>query len=157
MISFFLLDAGAEGIFSVSEKNGQLTFAVPRTPCQPGWSFVIQVCLHFYFRNKEIDICRGTLCDPLKYNNLIFQELIFIFGIQNLPSSRYCFIHLDGYQKQEIVLTLLKHLGDSTTVRIAALSLLCSLAHDHTAEMSKFTIFLKVCILLCLCFVILMK
>ncbi|XP_037793800.1 LOW QUALITY PROTEIN: Fanconi anemia group D2 protein-like [Penaeus monodon] len=56
---------------------------------------------------------------------------------------RYCFIHLDGYQKQEIVLTLLKHLGDSTVVRIAALSLLCSLAHDHTAEMSKFTIFLK--------------
>ncbi|XP_069186232.1 Fanconi anemia group D2 protein isoform X2 [Procambarus clarkii] len=56
---------------------------------------------------------------------------------------RLSFIHLDGYQKQEIVLALLKHLGDNSSVRLAALSLLSSLAHESTASMSKFTIFLK--------------
>ncbi|XP_071548151.1 Fanconi anemia group D2 protein-like isoform X1 [Panulirus ornatus] len=56
---------------------------------------------------------------------------------------RLCFLHLDGYQRQEIVLALLKHLGDNFVVRLAALSLLSSLAHEHTAALSKFTIFLK--------------
>ncbi|KAK8726859.1 hypothetical protein OTU49_010097, partial [Cherax quadricarinatus] len=56
---------------------------------------------------------------------------------------RLSFVHLDGYQRQEIVLSLLRHLGDNPAVRLTALSLLSSLAREHTAAMSKFTIFLK--------------
>uniref|UniRef100_A0A2P2I1W6 Fanconi anemia group D2 protein homolog n=2 Tax=Hirondellea gigas TaxID=1518452 RepID=A0A2P2I1W6_9CRUS len=46
-------------------------------------------------------------------------------------------------QQQEIIVALLAHLGDDQHVRLAALTLLASLAHQHTAAMAKFAIFLK--------------
>ena len=66
-------------------------------------------------------------------------------SVQPIPlSTRLSFLHLGGHYRQESVLALLKHLGDSVTVRHTALTLLSTLAHEHTSDMSKFTIFLKV-------------
>lgn len=66
-------------------------------------------------------------------------------SIQPVSSTtRLSFRHLGGHYRQETVLALLKHLGDSSTVRHTALTLLSTLAHEHTADMSKFTVFLKV-------------
>ncbi|XP_066963666.1 Fanconi anemia group D2 protein isoform X1 [Macrobrachium rosenbergii] len=56
---------------------------------------------------------------------------------------RSAFVSMDGHQKQEVILSLLGHLGDSSTVRSAVLSTLSSLAHSHTQEMSKYAIFFK--------------
>ncbi|XP_063887534.1 Fanconi anemia group D2 protein-like isoform X1 [Scylla paramamosain] len=53
------------------------------------------------------------------------------------------FLHLGGHYRQESMLALLNHLGDSSVVRHTALTLLSTLAHKHTADMSKFTIFIK--------------
>ncbi|KAG0727428.1 Fanconi anemia group D2 protein [Chionoecetes opilio] len=56
---------------------------------------------------------------------------------------RLSFLHLGGHYRQESVLALLKHLGDSSAVRHTTLTLLSALAHEHTADMAKFSIFLK--------------
>ncbi|MPC33810.1 Fanconi anemia group D2 protein [Portunus trituberculatus] len=53
------------------------------------------------------------------------------------------FLHLDGHYRQECMLALLNHLGDTSAVRHTALTVLSTLAHKHTADMSKFTIFIK--------------
>ncbi|KAG7161845.1 Fanconi anemia group D2 protein-like 2, partial [Homarus americanus] len=82
--------------------------------------------------------------EPLKkLANLLLRCPEPIISQTGASLYRLSFLHLDGYQQQEIVLALLKHLGDNVAVRFTALSLLSLLAHQYTAAMSKFTIFLK--------------
>ena len=47
-------------------------------------------------------------------------------------------------QQQQIVLALMAHLGDDTHVRHAALCVMTHLAHEHTQDMARFSILVKV-------------
>nr|XP_053651378.1 Fanconi anemia group D2 protein homolog [Cherax quadricarinatus] len=88
-------------------------------------------------------VCTKKKFLTLKKNPLLRGAPKFFVLPGGATLFRLSFVHLDGYQRQEIVLSLLRHLGDNPAVRLTALSLLSSLAREHTAAMSKFTIFLK--------------
>ncbi|KAK3892628.1 hypothetical protein Pcinc_003517 [Petrolisthes cinctipes] len=82
--------------------------------------------------------------DPLKkIASLLLRSPEPVVSGTGVTLYRLSFLHLGKYSRQEVVLGLLRHLGDTSNARTAALSLLATLTHNHTQAIAPFTIFIK--------------
>ncbi|KAK4317245.1 hypothetical protein Pmani_011660 [Petrolisthes manimaculis] len=78
-----------------------------------------------------------------KIASLLLRSSEPIVSNTGITLYRLSFLHLGKYCRQEVVLGLLRHFGDASNARTAALSLLASLTHNHTQAIAPFTIFIK--------------
>ncbi|XP_068244044.1 Fanconi anemia group D2 protein isoform X2 [Palaemon carinicauda] len=94
-----------------------------------------------FFNHKAL--LREYFSSVIKIASILLRSFEPLISQAAAAIYRSAFVSMEGHQKQEVVLSLLGHLGDTNIMRMVILSTLSSLARSNTKEMSKYAIFFK--------------